>query len=228
MSDLDSGSDVGSVRQVFEQWQKLRNHISTEKYYEKTGEEKENETRLGYDSEGKSVPVVVFGMVHLKKTEIRANISGLRLEAKVHDVISSSTHRQQLRELSRESSSQASRNSSVTMQVGGASMRLLETTDDKSARNPKTSLTVLKLDVDKSFGLLSSQFKWDDGDRKNKDGGNNALVTIGTISIDIPAHPIALHGMASCIYWVLVYFLLFWFISLFIFILIITADAGPG
>ena len=26
---------------------------------------------------------------------------------------------------------------------------------------------------------------------------NHALVTIGTITIDIPAHPVALHGMVS-------------------------------
>ena len=71
------------------------------------------------------------------------------------------------------------------------------------------SLTVLKIHVDKSFGLLSSQMQAGGEERQGKNNAsegivatpigasNHALVTIGTITIDIPAHPVALHGMVS-------------------------------
>lgn len=50
--------------------------------------------------------------------------------------------------------------------------------------------TVVKMTVGKSQALYSSQ------DKKGKDR-NSALLTVGPINIDIPQHPVVLHGMMT-------------------------------
>ena len=50
--------------------------------------------------------------------------------------------------------------------------------------------TVVTVNVGKSQGLYSSV------SRKTKDH-NSALVTVGRIDVDIPQHPVVLHGMVA-------------------------------
>ncbi|CRK93957.1 CLUMA_CG007483, isoform B [Clunio marinus] len=119
--------------------------------------------------------LIVFGVVKINRTRLLATLSGLKLEAEITSFNSSTTWRNKTRPVSLECS--------LTGQIGRAMIVLLEGV----APNQQT---VVKVTVGKSQTLYSSVSK------KGKDK-NNALLTIGAIFIDIPLHPIQLHGMVT-------------------------------
>lgn len=119
--------------------------------------------------------LVVFGVVKIHRTRLLATLSGLKLEAEITSFHSSTTWRKRTRPVALECS--------LTGQIGRAMIVLLEGV----APNQQT---VVKVTVGKSQTLYSSVTK------KSKDK-NNALLTIGAIFVDIPLHPIQLHGMVT-------------------------------
>lgn len=119
--------------------------------------------------------LVVFGVVKIHRTRLLATLSGLKLEAEITAFHSSTTWRKKTRPVSLECS--------LTGQIGRAMIVLLEGV----APNQQT---VVKVTVGKSQTLYSSLSK------KGKDK-NNALLTVGAIFVDIPLHPIQLHGMVT-------------------------------
>lgn len=119
--------------------------------------------------------LVVFGVVKINRTRLLATLSGLKLEAEITTFNSSTTWRKKTRPVALECS--------LTGQIGRAMIVLLEGV----APNQQT---VVKVTVGKTQTLYSSV------SRKAKDK-NNALLTVGAIFIDIPLHPIQLHGMVT-------------------------------
>lgn len=119
--------------------------------------------------------VVVFGVVKIHRTRLLATLSGLKLEAEITSFHSSTTWRKKTKPVALEFS--------LTGQIGRAMIVLLEGV----APNQQT---VVKVTVGKSQTLYSSVTK------RGKDK-NNGLLTIGAIFIDIPLHPIQLHGMVT-------------------------------
>lgn len=119
--------------------------------------------------------VVVFGVVKIHRTRLLATLSGLKLEAEITSFHSSTTWRKKTKPAALEFS--------LTGQIGRAMIVLLEGV----APNQQT---VVKVTVGKSQTLYSSVTK------RGKDK-NNGLLTIGAIFIDIPLHPIQLHGMVT-------------------------------
>nr|CAD7577314.1 unnamed protein product [Timema californicum] len=102
-------------------------------------------------------------------------LSGLKLEAEITSLHSSLTCRKKSRPASMECS--------LTGQVGRTMIVLLEGV----APNQQT---VVKVTVGKTQALYSSV------SRRSKDK-NSGLLTIGAVNIDIPQHPVALHGMMT-------------------------------
>lgn len=119
--------------------------------------------------------LVVFGIVKIHRTRLLATLSGLKLEAEITALQSSATWRKKSRPASLECS--------LTGQVGRAMIVLLEGV----APNQQT---VVRVTFGKSQTLYSSH------SRRNRDK-NSGLLTIGPINIDIPQHPVALHGMMT-------------------------------
>ncbi|KAL7044402.1 hypothetical protein ACKWTF_001906 [Chironomus riparius] len=119
--------------------------------------------------------IVVFGVVKIHKTRLLATLSGLKLEAEITSFHSSTTWRKKTKPAALEFS--------LTGQIGRAMIVLLEGV----APNQQT---VVKVTVGKSQTLYSSVTK------RGKDK-NNGLLTVGAIFIDIPLHPIQLHGMVT-------------------------------
>lgn len=119
--------------------------------------------------------LIVFGVVKVHRTRLLATLSGLKLEAEILSFHSSTTWRKKTRPVSLECS--------LTGQIGKAMIMLLE-------GSPPNQQTVVKVTVGKTQTLYSSI------SRKGKDK-NNALLTVGAIFIDIPLHPIQLHGMVT-------------------------------
>ena len=119
--------------------------------------------------------LIVFGVVKIHRTRLLATLSGLKLEAEILSFHSSTTWRKKTRPVSLECS--------LTGQIGKAMIVLLE------GASPNQQ-TVVRVTVGKTQTLYSSVSK------KGKDK-NNALLTVGAIFIDIPLHPIQLHGMVT-------------------------------
>ncbi|XP_038111246.1 transmembrane protein KIAA1109 isoform X3 [Culex quinquefasciatus] len=119
--------------------------------------------------------LVVFGVAKIHRTRLLATLSGLKLEAEITALHSSTTWRKKSRPASLECS--------LTGQVGRAMIVLLEGV-------PPNQQTVVKVTIGKSQTLYSSIT------RKGKDK-NNGLLSIGVVNIDIPQHPVALHGMMT-------------------------------
>lgn len=119
--------------------------------------------------------LVVFGVAKIQKTRLLATLSGLKLEAEISALHSSATWRKKSRPAALECSH--------TGQVGRAMIVLLEGV----APNQQT---VVKVTVGKSQTLYSSI------SRRGKDK-NSGLISIGPVNIDIPQHPVALHGMMT-------------------------------
>ncbi|KRT86856.1 hypothetical protein AMK59_1924, partial [Oryctes borbonicus] len=119
--------------------------------------------------------LVVFGVARIHRTRLLATLSGLKLEAEITSLHSSLTCRKKSTPISLECS--------LTGQVGRTMIVLLEGV----APNQQT---VVKVTVGKSQALYSSVSK------KSKDK-NSGLLTVGAVNIDIPQHPVALHGMVT-------------------------------
>ncbi|KFB49612.1 AGAP007960-PA-like protein [Anopheles sinensis] len=119
--------------------------------------------------------LVVFGVAKIHRTRLLATLSGLKLEAEITALHSSTTWRKKSRPASLECS--------LTGQVGRAMIVLLEGVQPNQQ-------TVVKVSIGKSQTLYSSIT------RRGKDK-NNGLLSIGIVNVDIPQHPVALHGMMT-------------------------------
>nr|XP_022901618.1 uncharacterized protein KIAA1109 isoform X2 [Onthophagus taurus] len=119
--------------------------------------------------------LIVFGVARIHKTRLLATLSGLKLEAEITSLHSSLTCRKK--------STPSSLECSLTGQIGRTMIVLLEGV----APNLQT---VVKVTVGKSQALYSSVSK------RSKDK-NSGLLTVGAVNIDIPQHPVALHGMVT-------------------------------
>ncbi|XP_059220168.1 bridge-like lipid transfer protein family member 1 isoform X9 [Stomoxys calcitrans] len=119
--------------------------------------------------------LIVFGVAKIHKTRLLATLSGLKLEAEITTLNGSATWRKKARPVSLECS--------LTGQVGRAMIVLLEGV----APNQQT---VVKVTVGKSQTLYSSLTK------RSRDK-NSGLLSIGPVNIEIPQHPVALHGMMT-------------------------------
>nr|XP_018906485.1 PREDICTED: uncharacterized protein KIAA1109 isoform X3 [Bemisia tabaci] len=124
---------------------------------------------------GERTRLIVFAVARIHRTRLQATLSGLKLDAEITSLHSSITCRKKTRPPSLECS--------VTGQVGRAMVVLLEGV-------APSQQTVVKATVGKSQALYSSM------SRRTKDK-NSGLLTIGAVNIDIPQHPVALHGMMT-------------------------------
>ncbi|KAJ8892449.1 hypothetical protein PR048_005029, partial [Dryococelus australis] len=124
---------------------------------------------------GERTRLVLFGVARIHRTRLLATLSGLKLEAEITSLHSSLTCRKKSRPASMECS--------LTGQVGRTMIVLLEGV----APNQQT---VVKVTVGKSQALYSSI------SRRSKDK-NSGFLTIGAVNVDIPQHPVALHGMMT-------------------------------
>lgn len=119
--------------------------------------------------------LVVFGVAKIQKTRLLATLSGLKLEAEISALHSSATWRKKSRPAALECSH--------TGQLGRAMIVLLEGV-------APSQQTVVKVTIGKSQTLYSSH------SRRGRDK-NSGLLSIGAVNIDIPQHPVALHGMMT-------------------------------
>jgi hypothetical protein len=119
--------------------------------------------------------LVVFGVARIHRTRLLATLSGLKLEAEITSLHSSLTCRKK--------STPAMLECSLTGQIGRTMINLLEGVSPNQQ-------TVVKVTIGKSQALYSSVMK------RGKDK-NSGLLTIGAVNIDIPQHPVALHGMVT-------------------------------
>lgn len=157
-----------------------RNNISADR--------KNSQRCEGEDGDGSGTPVpavstmtnertrlVVFGVARIHRTRLLATLSGLKLEAEITALQSSATWRKKSRPAVLECS--------LTGHIGRAMIVLLEGV-------APSQQTVVKVTVGKSQTLYSSI------SRRGKDK-NSGLLSIGPVNIDIPQHPVALHGMMT-------------------------------
>ncbi|CAG9815067.1 unnamed protein product [Phaedon cochleariae] len=119
--------------------------------------------------------LVVFGVAKIHRTRLLATLSGLKLEAEITSLHSSLTVRKK--------STPQILECSLTGQIGRTMIVLLEGV-------APTLQTVVKVTIGKSQALYSSITK------RQKDK-NSGLLTIGAVNMDIPQHPVALHGMVT-------------------------------
>jgi len=124
---------------------------------------------------GERTRLIVFSVARIHRTRLLATLSGLKLEAEITNLHSSLTCRKKSRPASLECS--------LTGHIGRTMIVLLEGV----APNQQT---VVKVTVGKSQALYSSI------SRRTKDK-NSGLLTVGAVNIDIPQHPVALHGMMT-------------------------------
>ncbi|XP_026670200.1 transmembrane protein KIAA1109, partial [Ceratina calcarata] len=166
-------------------------HYKSGRKYELLNETKDADIEKGMNAENSSTPVplprelsivtgertrlVIFGVARIHRTRLLATLSGLKLEAEITSLHSSITCRKKSRPASLECS--------LTGQIGRTMIVLLEGV----APNQQT---VVKVTVGKSQALYSSI------SRRQKDK-NSGLLTVGAVNIDIPQHPVALHGMMT-------------------------------
>ncbi|KAK9874269.1 hypothetical protein WA026_002622 [Henosepilachna vigintioctopunctata] len=119
--------------------------------------------------------LVVFGVARIHRTKLLATLSGLKLEAEITSLHSSITCRNRM--------SPNILEYSITGQIGRTMIVLLEGTVPNLQ-------TVVRITIGKSQTLYSSVSK------RTKDK-NAGLLTIGAVNIDIPQHPVVLHGMVT-------------------------------
>lgn len=124
---------------------------------------------------GERTRLIIFGVARIHRTRLLATLSGLKLEAEITSLHSSLTCRKKSRPASLECS--------MTGQIGRTMIVLLEGV-------APSQQTVVKVTVGKSQALYSSIT------RRQKDK-NSGLLTVGAVNIDIPQHPVALHGMMT-------------------------------
>ncbi|XP_035723534.1 transmembrane protein KIAA1109-like isoform X4 [Vespa mandarinia] len=167
-------------------------HYKTNKKYEILNETKDGgDIEKGLNAENSSTPVppprelsivtgertrlIIFGVARIHRTRLLATLSGLKLEAEITSLHASLTCRKKTRPASLECS--------LTGQIGRTMIVLLEGV-------APSQQTVVKITVGKSQALYSSIT------RRQKDK-NSGLLTVGAVNIDIPQHPVALHGMMT-------------------------------
>ncbi|CAB0018125.1 unnamed protein product [Nesidiocoris tenuis] len=119
--------------------------------------------------------LIVFAVAKIHRTRLLATLSGLKLEAEMTNLHSSLTVRKKTRPSAMECS--------LTGHVGRTMIVLLEGV-------PPNQQTVVKVMIGKSQALFSSI------NIPGKDK-NSALLTVGSVAITIPQHPVALHGMMA-------------------------------
>ncbi|XP_046668210.1 transmembrane protein KIAA1109 homolog isoform X3 [Homalodisca vitripennis] len=124
---------------------------------------------------GEKTRLVVMAVAKIHRTRLLATLSGLKLEAEITNLHSSLTVRKKTRPASLECS--------LTGHVGRTMIILLE------GVAPNQQM-VVKVTVGKSQALYSSVT------RRGRDK-NSGLLTIGAVAVDIPQHPVALHGMMT-------------------------------
>lgn len=122
--------------------------------------------------------LIVFGVARIHRTRLLATLSGLKLEAEITSLHSSLTCRKKLIP-----TTTTMLECSLTGQIGRTMIVLLEGV----APNQQT---VVKITIGKSQTLYSSIMK-------RTIDKNSGLLTIGAVNIDIPQHPVALHGMVT-------------------------------
>ncbi|CAH0548963.1 unnamed protein product [Brassicogethes aeneus] len=130
---------------------------------------------INNSSPNEHTKLVVFGVAKIHRTKLQATLSGLKLEAEITSLHSSLTVRKK--------SVPQMLECSLTGQIGRTMIVLLEGV----APNQQT---VVKVTIGKSQALYSSVTK------RSKDK-NSGLLTVGAVNIDIPQHPVALHGMVT-------------------------------
>ncbi|XP_043271443.1 transmembrane protein KIAA1109 isoform X4 [Venturia canescens] len=166
-------------------------HYKGSRKYENLHETKEPDLEKGLNADSSSTPVppprelnvvtgertrlIIFGVARIHRTRLLATLSGLKLEAEITSLHASLTCRKKSRPASLECS--------LTGQIGRTMIVLLEGV-------APSQQTVVKVTVGKSQALYSSVT------RRQKDK-NSGLLTVGAVNIDIPQHPVALHGMMT-------------------------------
>ena len=129
-----------------------------------------------------STPLVIFGVVKIKKVNLEANLSNLKLDGELSLFHVSLTHKEKVKGASVQAKKW--KESSLTAQLGNSKISILEETQFNNHQ------LIVETTIGKSLTLVSSQNK------KGKDH-NSALLKIGAIYINIPQHPVALHGMMT-------------------------------
>ncbi|CAL8120556.1 unnamed protein product [Orchesella dallaii] len=119
--------------------------------------------------------ISIFGIARIQRTRLLATLSGLKLEAEIMNLQASTSYKKRMRPAAVELS--------LTGHVGQSMIVLLEGV----APNQQT---VVRVSVSKSGALYSSI------SRRLKER-NSALLTVGPVVIDIPQHPVVLHGMMT-------------------------------
>ncbi|KAH0953833.1 hypothetical protein HN011_011903 [Eciton burchellii] len=166
-------------------------HYKSGRKYEILNETKDVDIEKSLNAENSSTPVppsrelnivtgertrlIIFGVARIHRTRLLATLSGLKLEAEITSLHASLTCRKKSRPASLECS--------MTGQIGRTMIVLLEGV-------APSQQTVVKVTVGKSQALYSSIT------RRQKDK-NSGLLTVGAVNIDIPQHPVALHGMMT-------------------------------
>ncbi|EZA51340.1 hypothetical protein X777_10025 [Ooceraea biroi] len=166
-------------------------HYKSGRKYEILNETKDVDIEKGLNAENSSTPIppsrelnivtgertrlIIFGVARIHRTRLLATLSGLKLEAEITSLHASLTCRKKSRPASLECS--------MTGQIGRTMIVLLEGV-------APSQQTVVKVTVGKSQALYSSIT------RRQKDK-NSGLLTVGAVNIDIPQHPVALHGMMT-------------------------------
>ncbi|XP_076446239.1 bridge-like lipid transfer protein family member 1 isoform X6 [Babylonia areolata] len=128
---------------------------------------------------GESVPLVVFGIAKIQKVQMLAELSGLKLEAELRKVHATGTYKKKVKGFLHRKSS----DSSFTAHVGHTMIMLLEGV-------PPGMQTVVTINISRSQALLTTVM------RRGKER-NSALVSVGMIDVNIPQHPVVLHGMMT-------------------------------
>ncbi|XP_052791422.1 bridge-like lipid transfer protein family member 1 isoform X3 [Mya arenaria] len=126
---------------------------------------------------GDSIPLVVFVIAKIEKVNILAVLSGLKLEAELRNVHATGTIKEKVKGFLQRKSSE----SSYTAHVGHTMLVLLE---------GPTLQTVVTVNIGRSQALHTAV-------KRRGKGHNSALVSVGEIEVDIPQHPVVLHGMLT-------------------------------
>ena len=129
------------------------------------------------------IRLVVFGIVKISRVRLLAMLSGLRLESEIVSLHSSVTYREKVASALLTSSGARRIECSLTGHLGKAMIVLLEGV-------PPSQQTVVKITVGKSQALYSSLTQY----AKDK---NSGLLSVGAVHVDIPQHPVVLHGMMT-------------------------------
>ena len=140
------------------------------------------------------IRLVVFGIMKINRVRLLAMLSGLRLESEIVSLHSSLTYKEKVRSLAMgptvglalpaTAGAVAPRvECSLTGHLGKAMIVLLEGV-------APSQQTVVKITVGKSQALYSTL------SHHSKDK-NSGLLSVGAVLVDIPQHPVVLHGMMT-------------------------------